>query len=117
MTFFLSLFSHKNLRNGENVLEIIDSVEDSKYKKEKFNFYKNIRSISSYLLFFYFLSKQHKKIVNKQQKNKSHRGNVNDVGRLIVTNLRVMWFSLQNPKLTLCKNEKISEASLSFPYT
>jgi hypothetical protein len=40
MTFFLSLFSHKNLRNGENVLEIIDSVEDSKYTKEKFNFYK-----------------------------------------------------------------------------
>jgi hypothetical protein len=55
MTFFLSLFSHKNLRNGENVLEIIDSVEDSKYTKEKFNFYKNIRSISSYLLYFLFI--------------------------------------------------------------
>lgn len=32
-----------------------------------------------------------------------YRGNVGDIGRLIITNLRIMWYSLQNSKLTLCK--------------
>ena len=53
-------FSHKKLRSGEKILDIIDSVEDSK-------------------------------------------GNAGDVGRVIVSNLRIMWFSLTNPKFTLCK--------------
>ncbi|KAL7031990.1 hypothetical protein ACKWTF_007191 [Chironomus riparius] len=51
---------HKNLRNGERVLDVIDSVEDTK-------------------------------------------GNSGDIGRVIVSNLRMMWYSLTNPKFTLCK--------------
>ncbi|CAO1409508.1 unnamed protein product [Diamesa hyperborea] len=49
---------HKKLRNGEKILDIIDSVEDTK-------------------------------------------GNLGDVGRVIITNLRIMWYSLSNPKFTL----------------
>ncbi|KAL7031991.1 hypothetical protein ACKWTF_007191 [Chironomus riparius] len=49
---------HKNLRNGERVLDVIDSVEDTK-------------------------------------------GNSGDIGRVIVSNLRMMWYSLTNPKFTL----------------
>lgn len=52
--------SHKKLHSGERILEIIDSVEDSK-------------------------------------------GNAGDIGRLVITNLRAIWFSLTNPKFTLCK--------------
>lgn len=57
---FSIIFSHKKLRNGEKILDIIDSVEDTK-------------------------------------------GNLGDVGRVIITNLRIMWYSLSNPKFTLCK--------------
>lgn len=56
-------FSHKKLHSGERILEIIDSVEDSK-------------------------------------------GNAGDVGRIVVSNLRIIWFSLTNPKFTLCKLSK-----------
>ncbi|KAG5683891.1 hypothetical protein PVAND_013151 [Polypedilum vanderplanki] len=49
---------HKKLHNGERVLDVIDSVEDTK-------------------------------------------GNAGDIGRVIVTNLRFMWYSLTNPKFTL----------------
>lgn len=55
------IYSHKTLRNGERVLDVIDSVEDTK-------------------------------------------GNSGDIGRVIVTNLRIMWYSLTNPKFTLCKD-------------
>ncbi|CRL04097.1 CLUMA_CG017210, isoform A [Clunio marinus] len=49
---------HKKLRNGENILEIIDSVEDTK-------------------------------------------GNSGDLGQLVITNIRLIWFSLTNTKFTL----------------
>lgn len=52
--------SHKKLHNGERILDIIDSVEDTK-------------------------------------------GNGGDLGRVVVTNLRIMWYSLTNPKFTLCE--------------
>jgi hypothetical protein len=57
---FSAYFSHKKLHGGERVLDIIDSVEDTK-------------------------------------------GNAGDIGRVIVTNLRFMWYSLTNQKFTLCK--------------
>lgn len=52
--------SHKKLRSGERILDIIDSVEDSK-------------------------------------------GNAGDIGRVAISNLRIMWYSLSNAKFTLCK--------------
>lgn len=30
------------------------------------------------------------------------KGNPNDRGRLLVTNLRLIWYSLTNPKFNLC---------------
>lgn len=61
----ISIFNrHKKLRSGERILEIIDSVEDSK-------------------------------------------GNAGDIGRVAISNLRIMWFSLTNPKFTLCKWNKL----------
>lgn len=56
--------SHKKLHNGERILDIIDSVEDTK-------------------------------------------GNGGDLGRVVVTNLRIMWYSLTNPKFTLCEYEHL----------
>ena len=67
---FRFIYSHKNLRNGERVLDVIDSVEDTK-------------------------------------------GNSGDIGRVIVTNLRMMWYSLTNPKFTLCKTDYSIAGSLS----
>lgn len=36
------------------------------------------------------------------------KGNAGDIGRVCISNLRIMWFSLTNPKFTLCKWEQAS---------
>lgn len=41
------------------------------------------------------------------------KGNAGDIGRVVISNLRMMWFSLTNPKFTLCKsNTKTFPSSL-----
>lgn len=44
------------------------------------------------------------------------KGNAGDIGRVVISNLRLMWFSLTNPKFTLCKfNTKHQKKNETFP--
>lgn len=43
------------------------------------------------------------KIIDKMDLIEDTKGNGGDKGRLIVTNLRVLWYSVTTPRISLCK--------------
>lgn len=43
------------------------------------------------------------KLIDKLDSVEDTKGNGGDKGRLIVTNLRILWHSLSSPRVSLCK--------------
>ncbi len=44
------------------------------------------------------------KVLDRMDSIEDTKGNGGDVGRLIVTNLRIIWHSLAIPRINLCKS-------------
>lgn len=43
------------------------------------------------------------KLIDKLDSVEDTKGNGGDKGRLVVTNLRILWHSLSSPRVSLCK--------------
>lgn len=44
------------------------------------------------------------RIIDRLDSIEDTKGNGGDKGRLIVTNLRILWHSLTSPRISLCRN-------------